>query len=224
MQPGPAADRRLHVKISPSSVPPDVRGDCIGEVLVYIDSIDWKYRGAPEQTQLRISWWGEGGAGTVVPLHPTKGAGATFPVVVGPKYLCKYFRDMGNMVVAVEDSPSGRPIGSITIPMVRLDAIRPVSGTFPLAGPRQQLLAECNVHLAVTYTGLSSFEFNEHRASADPGLPTLPTRAPPLAAAPTAAPAASAKAAASGDKPSTGAAAGAAAAAASGKENAMPQR
>lgn len=114
----------------------------------------------------------------MVPYHPARGAGAAFPLTSGPRYLSRYLKDMGSLAVAVEECPSGRPVGQVTIDISSLDVCRPVEGSIPLKGSNGQLLATADVSLRVHYSALlSSFELNEHLATTDKQLPLYPVPA-----------------------------------------------
>jgi hypothetical protein len=82
---------------------------------------------------------------------------------------------MGTLALLVEECPSGRAIGTVTLDTSRVDVSRPLQDSLPLLGPKQQLLATADVSLAIKYSSLlSSFEMAEHLASADKGLPLYP--------------------------------------------------
>jgi hypothetical protein len=171
--------RSMHVKITTITLPPNVPSDVKGEVVVGVETLTWECRGAPDNLQLRIKWWGNESEETLVPFHPSRGAGATFPVVTGPKQLVRYLRDMATLVLSLEECPSGKPIGTITIPVHKLDVTKPISSHYPLLGLKDQVLARAAVSARIIYTGLmSSFEMNEHLASTDKGLPLYPRSAP----------------------------------------------
>lgn len=139
-----------HVKISSTSLPPLVEGEINGEVVVSINSVAWlSPKGAPRTAQLRIKWWGEPGDGTVVQLHPTRGAGATFPVCCGPKFLIRYLRDMGSLVLSLEECLGSRTVGVVTINLAAAHASHPLVATLPVLGVRQQVLGQVDVVLQV---------------------------------------------------------------------------
>lgn len=163
-----------HVKIASATLPPDVRGDVKGELVISINSFHWQYRRPPQQVQARLRWWG-GTVDTVVPFHSTRGAGAAFPITCGPRYLSRYLKDMGSLVVEVEECPTGRTVGTISIAVSQLDVGKPIEAKVPCHGAHEQLLATADVSMRIHYTQmLSSFEINEHLASTDKQLPLYP--------------------------------------------------
>ncbi|KAI8475817.1 MAG: hypothetical protein J3K34DRAFT_516995 [Monoraphidium minutum] len=189
LPPDQAPPRRpAHVKISPTSLPPLVEGDVKGELSVCVSNLEWaSARGAPRAAQLRVKWWGEAGEGTAVPLHAGRGgAGAAFPVACGPKLLIRYLRDAGSLALALEECPSGRQVGALSLPLAAAHAAAPLAASLPVLGARGQALGRADVVLQVRYSGaLSSFEMNEHLASTERGLPLYPpTAAGGAAAAP----------------------------------------
>ncbi|KAF6256831.1 hypothetical protein COO60DRAFT_1627040 [Scenedesmus sp. NREL 46B-D3] len=189
-----------HVKIASLTLPPDVQGEVRGELVVCVELV-WNYRKPPQQVQLRVRWWGAT-ADTVVPFHATRGAGAAFPLTSGPRYLARYLKDMGCAVLTVEECPSGRPVGSITVDVSGLDVSKPVEANVPLKGSNGQVLASAAVSMRVHYSALlSSFELNEHLATTDRQLPLYPVPAVQHQQQPGAA---AGKAAAAGSRASTG--------------------
>jgi hypothetical protein len=129
------------------------------------------------QVQLRVRWWGAT-ADTVVPFHATRGAGAAFPLTSGPRYLSRYLKDMARAVLIVEECPSSRPVGTITVDISCLDVSKPVEASVPLKGSNGQVLATAAVSMRVHYSALlSSFEMNEHLATTDRQLPLYPVPA-----------------------------------------------
>ncbi|WIA21972.1 hypothetical protein OEZ85_004330 [Tetradesmus obliquus] len=117
-----------HVKIASLTLPPDV----------------------PGEVQLRLRWWGAS-ADTVVPFHATRGAGAAFPLTSGPRYLSRYLKDMGCAVLTVEECPSSRPVGTISVDVSCLDVSKPVEASVPLKGSNGQVLATAAVSMRVHY-------------------------------------------------------------------------
>lgn len=171
-----------HVLLAPLSLPPGVLGEVKGELVACVDALHWRYRQPPQQVQLRICWWGApAGADAVVPFHASRGAGAAFPVTSGPRFLLRYLRDLGTLSLAIEECPSGRLIGTLSLDTSRVDVTRPlVARALPCLGANNQQLATVDVSLRVSYSQLlSSFEMAEHLASADKGLPLYPLPAPP---------------------------------------------
>lgn len=165
-----------HVSIASLTLAPGVAGEVKGELVACVEALHWKFRQPPQQVQLRISWWGApAGSDTVVPFHSTRGAGAAFPLTSGPRFLVRYLRDMGTLVVGVEECPSGRSIGTLAIDTSSVDVSRPLVASVPCLGANKQLLATADVSLRIRYSQLlSSFEMAEHLASADQGLPLYP--------------------------------------------------
>ena len=169
----------MHVKITTVTIPPNIAGEVKGEVVVGVERLTWECRGSPDNIQLRIKWWGNDSEETVVPFHPSRGAGATYPVVTGPKQLARYLRDTATLVLALEECPSGKHIGTISIPVHKLDVTKPIIADYPLLGLKEQVLARAAISARILYTGLlSSFEMNEHLASTDKALPLYPRSAP----------------------------------------------
>jgi hypothetical protein len=171
-----AARSGTHVSIAALSLPPGVSGDVKGELVACVEALHWKYRQPPQQVQLRISWWGAPtGTDAVVPFHASRGAGAAFPLTSGPRFLVRYLRDMGTLSVGIEECPSGRTVGIISIDTSLVDVTRPLEASVPCLGPNKQVLATAHVSLRIKYSQLlSSFEMAEHLASADKGLPLYP--------------------------------------------------
>lgn len=163
-----------HVKIASITLPPGVKGEIKGELVVCLEALHWKYRKPPQQVQVRLQWWG-GTVDTVVPFHSTRGAGAAFPITCGPRYLSRYLKDMGKLAVGVEECPTGRTIGTVSIAVSQLDVGKPIEASVPCYGAHEQLLATADVSMRVQYTQtISSFEINEHLASTDKQLPLYP--------------------------------------------------
>jgi hypothetical protein len=168
-----AARSGTHVSIAALSLPPGVSGDIKGELVACVEALHWKYRQPPQQVQLRICWWGAPtGTDAVVPFHASRGAGAAFPLTSGPRFLVRYLRDMGTLSVGIEECPSGRTIGTVSIDTSLVDVTRPLEASVPCLGANKQVLATADVSLRIKYSQLlSSFEMAEHLASADKGLP-----------------------------------------------------
>lgn len=171
-----AAGSGTHVSIAALSLPPGVSGEVKGELVACIEALHWKYRQPPQQVQLRICWWGApAGTDAVVPFHASRGAGAAFPVTSGPRFLVRYLRDMVTLSVGIEECPSGRTIGTVSIDTSLVDVTRPLEASVPCLGANKQVLATADVSLRIRYSQLlSSFEMAEHLASADKGLPLYP--------------------------------------------------
>jgi hypothetical protein len=170
--------QHAHINIAPLTLPPGVQGDVKGEIVIYVERLHWNFRKPPQQVQIRLKWWGST-TETVVPFHASKGAGAAFPLTSGPRYLSRYLKDMGTLLVDVEQCPSCTAVGTITVDLTHLDVSKPIEATLPLSGRSNQLLATADVSMRVRYTQLlSSFELNEHLASTDRQLPLYPLPAP----------------------------------------------
>jgi hypothetical protein len=151
-----------------------------GELVVSVpgNGLRWAIRSPPAHAQLRIAWWGEQGSGTVVPLHPNRGAGAAFPVRCGPKHLARYLHDMGTLTCAVEECPSGATVGQLSIEVARLDVSRALSlEALPIVSSKGKVVGHAAVALHISYSGgaLSSFELNEHLAAESSRLPLYPS-------------------------------------------------
>lgn len=182
-----APTNTCHVKIAPLSLPPLVEGQVKGELVVQCNSIAWASMKSPPAAggavQLRITFWGEQGAGTVVPLHPNRGAGAAFPVRCGPKYLARYLTDMGSLTCTLEHCPGGEPIGTMAVDVSRLDVSRPLrQESVPVVSVSNggagggKVLGQASVALRINYSAvLSSFELNEHLATESSKLPLYPS-------------------------------------------------
>eukprot|EP00775_Hariotina_reticulata_P002188 gene2187-biopygen3721 len=167
-----------HIIIAPLALPPGIQSDIKGEVIVYVEKLHWNFRKPPQQVQIRLKWWGST-TETVVPFHSSKGAGAAFPLTSGPRYLSRYLKDMGTLVVDVEQCPSCAALGTISVDLGHLDVSKPIEANLPLSGRSNQLLATADVSMRVRYSHLlSSFELNEHLASTDRKLPLYPLPAP----------------------------------------------
>lgn len=173
---GPAGPAKAHVLIAALSLPPGVPGEVKGEMVVCVDALHWKYRQPPAQVQLRICWWGAPeGTDAVVRFHASRGAGAAFPITSGPRFLIRYLRDMGNLSVSIEECPSARVIGTVSLDTSQVDVSRPLELSVPCLGANKQVLAIADVSLCIRYSQLlSSFEMAEHLASADKALPLYP--------------------------------------------------
>jgi hypothetical protein len=77
--------------------------------------------------------------------------------------------------LVVEECPSGRAIGTVTLDTSQVDVSRPLQDCLQLLGANKQVLAAADVSLRIKYSALlSSFEMAEHLASADKGLPLYP--------------------------------------------------
>lgn len=175
-QQGPASTtgKGPDVKIASITLPPDVKGEVKGELVICFHSLHWKYRKPPPQVQVRFRWWGST-ADTVVPFHSSRGAGAAFPVTCGPRYLSRYLKDMGSLTAHLEECPSGRSVGTVTVEVSQLDIGRPLETNMPCYGAHQQLLATADLSMRVGFTNMiTSFEMNEHLASTDKQLPLYP--------------------------------------------------
>lgn len=166
--------RPPHIKIASLVLPPGVSGEAKGELVACIEQLHWEMRKPPAQVQLRLSWWGSD-AETVVPFHAARGAGAAFPLTSGPRYLSRYLKDMGVLALLLEECPSCKLLGTISMDITQLDVGRPLEASVPVLGPNGQLLATADVSMRVHYSLLmSSFELNEHLAGTDRMLPLYP--------------------------------------------------
>jgi hypothetical protein len=87
---------------------------------------------------------------------------------------------MGTLSVGIEECPSARVIGTVSLDTSQVDVSRPLELSVPCLGANKQVLATADVSLRIRYSQLlSSFEMAEHLASADKALPLYPLASVP---------------------------------------------
>lgn len=144
--------------------------------------------------QARVIWWGDASGGEAVPL-PAPGSAAAclvFPLHSGPRYMTRYFKDMGCLTITVEaldmlpshtadscsnGSTPGQPataraLAVASVRIMALDVQAPVSGSFPLVLPPDQGAGEA-AEAAATIVGSLPVSLELDYESSDSGAPLL---------------------------------------------------
>eukprot|EP00887_Chlorella_sp_A99_P003132 scaffold9.g3132.t1 len=161
------------------SLPPQVAGQPKGELLVSLSQPSWT--GAPPCSgalAARLRWWGDAqsGPGDLLPLPASATASPArlrFEVRSGPKYVGRYLKDCGSLVIGLEPingSGSGASaVGTVTVGLLALEPGAPVGGALPIvaplalqhgaaggsggAGTKPQVLGSIEVSLELRYAG-----------------------------------------------------------------------
>jgi hypothetical protein len=83
------------------TLPPGVKGRGRGELIVAVGNFVWQGAGKkPLTVSVLVRWWGQSTPGLVIQLPASDATeSCSFPVVVAPRHLIRYLRDMGTLAL-----------------------------------------------------------------------------------------------------------------------------
>jgi hypothetical protein len=87
------------------TLPPGVKGKGRAELVVAVGNFVWQGVGKkPLTVSVLVRWWGQSTPGLVIQLPASDSTEAcSFPVVVSPRHLIRYLRDMGTLALVGTD-------------------------------------------------------------------------------------------------------------------------
>ncbi|CAH1777586.1 unnamed protein product [Owenia fusiformis] len=144
-------DVRVH-----TGLPPQVEGQLRCYLKLSVKELTWNIQTAPEDTYVRVLWWGEDGDGSY--FRPLCGkrveksqcvTTARYAVRSGPKQFATYLTDMGSLLLEVLDGAKS-PVGRAHVDEISLlSPTRTISGAYPVFAPSGEKLAELQVSVGL---------------------------------------------------------------------------
>ncbi|KAK3100781.1 hypothetical protein FSP39_025242 [Pinctada imbricata] len=138
-----------------TGLPPQVEGQLRCFVRLSVSQIMWLTPVVPQETHVRVKWWGETGDGALFrPVDMKKGnkgptkTVARYPVRSGPRQFAAYLNDMDTLVLEVLSGPLQVQVGFAEVAgMGGLAPNRPINGFYPVFSPNNDKIAEVQVSL-----------------------------------------------------------------------------